>query len=95
MRSKGCPQPAAAARNSRGSEHAVTRGEQLAAEGWQRQSVYDEPRLSEMADMYREIGFEVHLEPFHPEEEKGCAGCLAAFPDRYKTLYTRKREGFP
>ena len=43
--------------------------------------------------MYREIGPEVHLEPFHPEEEKECVGCLAAFPDLYKTIYTRKREG--
>jgi hypothetical protein len=71
----------------------MTRAEQLAAEGWQRQSTCDEPRLPEMADVYREIGLEVHLEPFHPEDEKGCVGCLAAFPDLYKTIYTRKREG--
>jgi hypothetical protein len=45
-----------------------------------------------MAQMYREIGLEVHLEPFHPEEETGCVGCLAASPGLYKTIYTRKRE---
>jgi hypothetical protein len=73
----------------------VTRAAQLAAGGWQRQSTCDEPRLSEMADMYRAIGVEVHIEPFHPEDEKGCAGCLAAFPDRYKTIYTRKKPFNP
>jgi hypothetical protein len=70
----------------------MTREEELIAQGWQRQATYDEPRLSEMVDMYREVGMEVHLEPFHPADEKGCVGCLAAFPDLYKTIYTRKRE---
>jgi hypothetical protein len=71
----------------------VTREAELISQGWQRQATYDEPRLSEMADLYREIGMEVHLEPFHPEEEKGCSGCLAESPDRYRTIYIRKREG--
>jgi hypothetical protein len=46
-----------------------------------------------MAGMYREIGLSVNIEPFHLEEEKGCFGCLAVYPDLYKTVYTRKREG--
>jgi hypothetical protein len=71
----------------------MTRAEELAAQGWQRQATYDEPRLSEMADLYREIGMDVHLEPFHSETEKGCIGCLAESPDRYRTIYIRKREG--
>jgi hypothetical protein len=71
----------------------VTREEELISQGWQRQATYDEPRLSEMADLYREIGMEVHLEPFHPEVEMDCIGCLAEFPDRYKTIYIRKKEG--
>jgi hypothetical protein len=69
----------------------MTREAELTSRGWQRQATYDEPRLSEMAEMYQEIGLEVHLEPFHPEDESGCAGCLAAAPDLYKTIYTRKR----
>jgi hypothetical protein len=71
----------------------MSRPEELAAQGWQRQATYDEPRLSEMADLYRELGLEVHLEPLHPEGENGCIGCLAEFPERYRTIYTRKREG--
>jgi hypothetical protein len=71
----------------------MTHEEELIAQGWQRRATYDEPRLSEMAEQYREIGMDVRMEPFHPEDEERCAGCLAEFPDRYKTIYTRKREG--
>ena len=71
----------------------MTRAEQLAAEGWQRQSTHDEPRLSEMAKMYREIGLEVHIEPFHPEDEKGCVSCLTTVLNIYNTIYTRARKG--
>jgi hypothetical protein len=46
----------------------MTRQDELARQGWQRKSTYDEPRLSEMADMYKDIGLEVHLEPFHADE---------------------------
>jgi hypothetical protein len=35
---------------------------------------------------------EVHLEAFHRTEEKGCIGCLAAFPNLYKTIYTRPKN---
>jgi hypothetical protein len=70
----------------------MTRADELAAQGWQRQATYDDPRLSEMVDLYREIGLEVHLEPFHPEDQRGCIGCLAEFPERFRTIYTRKKE---
>ncbi len=52
----------------------MTREEELIRQGWKKQATYDEPRLSEMADTYREIGLEVHLEAFHPDEEPGCTG---------------------
>ena len=71
----------------------MTRKEELKRQGWQRQSTYDEPRLSEMVDTYLEIGLEVHLEPFEPDEEPGCASCMAATPEKYKTIYTRKKPG--
>ena len=71
----------------------MTRQEALSIQGWQRQATYDEPRLSEMADMYREIGLEVRLEPFIPDEEPGCTGCMAKMPQQYKTIYTRRKSG--
>jgi hypothetical protein len=70
----------------------VTREQELTRQGWQKQATYDEPRLSELVDMYREIGFEVHLEPFDPLQEPGCTGCLEASPERYRTIYTRKKS---
>lgn len=70
----------------------MTREEELTRQGWARQVTYDEPRLSEMAEIYQNIGLEVHLEPFHPEEEPGCTGCMAAMPERYKTIYTRQKS---
>ena len=37
--------------------------EQLKREGWMRQFTTDEPRLSEAVELYRSLGYEVHLEP--------------------------------
>lgn len=67
----------------------MARQEELMAQGWQRRATYDEPRLSEMIALYKNIGFEVHIEPIHPEEEKNCTGCMEHMPDMYKTVYTR------
>ena len=71
----------------------MTRQAQLARQGWQRQATYDEPRLSEMVDIYRDIGLEVHLEPFHVDDQPGCNGCMAAKPELYRTIYTRSKPG--
>jgi hypothetical protein len=62
----------------------------LISQGWKKKATYDEPRLTEMAKIYEEIGLEVHLEPFKAENEDGCTGCLQQFPDQFKTIYTRK-----
>ena len=69
----------------------MKRQEELRLQGWKRQSTYDEPRLSEMVDTYREIGLEVHLESFDPIQKPGCASCMAEMPEKYKTIYTRKK----
>lgn len=54
-----------------------------------------------MAEMYKETGFEVHLEPLSAVEEpdttseecQGCKICLEGFEDEYKVIYTRPRQG--
>ncbi len=51
----------------------------------------DEPRLSEMAQQYKELGFEVLLEPVDTSTEE-CTTCITAFSDRYKTIYTRRKK---
>ncbi|UCG05238.1 MAG: hypothetical protein JSV83_15105 [Desulfobacterales bacterium] len=70
----------------------MTPEEKLIQQGWTKQATYDEPRLSEMVEMYEEIGLQVHLEPFNPENEEGCTGCMHLMPDMFKTIYTRKKK---
>ncbi len=69
------------------------REEELKKEGWERQFTYDEPRLSEAKELYESLGYEVRMEPATKEDIAGdCSVCLEEDMDRYKTLYTRKRE---
>ncbi|MFH1976103.1 MAG: hypothetical protein ABIJ52_11170 [Pseudomonadota bacterium] len=63
----------------------------LTEEGWEMRSTMDEPRLSELIEMYEELDLDVHLEPFDPENETGCSECMKASPERYKTIFTRKK----
>jgi hypothetical protein len=66
----------------------VTREEELKREGWEKRFTTDEPRLSEMMEQYKELGFEVLLESVDTSSEE-CTSCITAFSDRYKTIYTR------
>ncbi|MFZ3045028.1 MAG: hypothetical protein WA151_03870 [Desulfatirhabdiaceae bacterium] len=68
------------------------RDEMLTLDGWERQNSLDEPRLSDVVSMYEEIGFEVRLEPFDPDDETGCTECMKASTGRYKTIYTRRKS---
>ncbi len=69
----------------------MTREQELGHQGWEKRTTYDEPRLSEMAEMYAELGLEVHIEPFDPATQPECAECMRQQPERYKTIYVRKR----
>jgi hypothetical protein len=67
------------------------REEELKKEGWEKRFTIDEPRLSEMAEQYKELGFEVLLEPVDLSSEE-CTSCIAVDPKRYKTIYTRQKS---
>jgi hypothetical protein len=71
--------------------HKVSREQELNKEGWEKRFTIDEPRLSEMVEQYRELGFEVLLDPVDTSSEE-CTTCITAFHDRYKTIYTRKKK---
>lgn len=82
------------------SEEAITR--KLERQGWRRQFVAAEPRLSESVAMYRELGFEVHLEPL-PKQEKQpngqghgteiqCRTCFEGSEDQFHIIFTRPVE---
>jgi len=66
--------------------------ERLKRKGWTRQFTTDEPRLSEAVELYRSLGYEVHLEPatFNKENET-CKSCIQADCRRYKTIYIRRK----
>ena len=71
----------------------MSREEELQKQGWEKRFTIDEPRLSEMVEQYKELGFEILLEPVDTSSEE-CTGCLTdpAFSDRYKTIYTRQKS---
>jgi hypothetical protein len=67
-----------------------SRRAQLEKEGWKKQTTYDEPRLSELVQMYEETGLEVRLE--EPEKSDDCAACYDASAGKLKTIYTREKK---
>jgi len=82
-----------------------SRIEELERQGWVRQFVANEPRLSEAVELYRESGFDVYLEPLAKRQEcETCAGledrkeigecrvCFEGFEDQYRIIYTRPRK---
>jgi len=68
-------------------------------EGWKRRMVASEPRLSEIVEMYEELGFEVKLVPLDPSDpgwdEPECTACLEdpSEAERTRVVYTRFRPG--
>ncbi len=74
----------------------------LTREGWTRQFVASEPRLSEAVALYKETGYEVHLEPV-PEKNQAsdilpmmgseCTSCFEGSEDQYKIIFTRPKKG--
>ncbi len=76
-----------------------SRIEKLEQGGWTQRFVANEPRLSEFAELYKESGYEVHLEPLPKETEcERCVGdgkegecrvCFDGFEDQYRIIFTR------
>ena len=66
----------------------------LAAQGWTRRSLLAEPRLSEVVEEYRELGFEVLALPVQPGAEGESGTCTACWADpraaaQIKIVFTR------
>jgi hypothetical protein len=67
-------------------------------EGWKRRSIAVEPRLSEIVEMYEQLGFEVRLEPFDPEDpavaDEECTVCLEdpSMAGDVRVVFTRPRQ---
>ncbi len=61
----------------------------LERSGWQPCFVADEPRLSEAIETYREIGFEVLLQPVRTDDG-ACTECMRCEPGRFQMIYVRR-----
>ncbi|RLC28772.1 MAG: hypothetical protein DRH37_08910 [Deltaproteobacteria bacterium] len=83
----------------------LSRLEDLKREGWTRQFVAGEPRLSEAVELYKETGYDVHLEPIPsgvnpsdlPMMGTECTACFEGTEDQYRIIFTRpkKNGGIP
>jgi len=74
---------------------------ELKGQGWTRQFLANEPRLSEAVELYEATGYEVHLEPLLREGgvdqhgRKACTACFDGFEEEYNIIYTRPKKGRP
>ena len=76
------------------------REDELIKAGWTKRFFAIEPRLSEAVELYRSMGFEVHLEPLPlvesvsaNEGSQECKPCFKGFEDQYKIIFTRPKRG--
>jgi len=66
---------------------------ELEEEGWVKQTTIGEPRLSEIVELYRSLGYEVRLEPVKLDElDEECRRCYESEVDEVKTVYVRKKK---
>lgn len=66
------------------------------ADGWERLSTLSEPRLSEMAENYRALGYEVDVRDVQTVAGDGCNSCFDAARELghvFGTLFVRRRPG--
>lgn len=67
----------------------------LLREGWEKKTTLGEPRLSEVAESYRALGYEVLVQGYQ-SGGPGCNTCFDAGQEMgitYGTVYVRRREG--
>ncbi|MHA2091031.1 MAG: hypothetical protein ACW98K_09245 [Candidatus Kariarchaeaceae archaeon] len=64
----------------------------LQEKGWIRRTILDEPRLTEVVELYESLGFEVLVKPVDPATFGAeCSKCIKEQCDRFSTVYVRKQ----
>lgn len=72
----------------------VKKNKNLIESGWVKRNDADEPRLSELMELYRSLGFEVIVKDFTPDDTGDeCQECIIHSAKKIKTIYTRKKTG--
>ena len=62
----------------------------LIESGWVKRNDADEPRLSELIELYKSLGFEVMVKDFTPEDTGDeCQECIIHSANKIKTIYTK------
>ncbi len=65
----------------------------LAAHGWERRTVTDPGRISELEDLYANLGFETTTTVLDPSSfGAACTSCAVTACATYMALFTRKQE---
>lgn len=62
------------------------------ADGWVYRFVADGTRAEEHAALYRELGFEVALDPVGEAVKPECQECRLVAALRFRAIYTRRRQ---
>jgi hypothetical protein len=66
----------------------------LEKEGWIKRTTIGEPRLSEIIELYKSLGYEVRVERVKLEElDNECRKCYENAADDIKTVYVKKKVG--
>jgi len=66
---------------------------ELEKRGWVKQTTIGEPRLSEIVELYKSLGYEVRLESVELDElDEECRRCYESEVDEVKTVYVRKKR---
>jgi len=61
--------------------------------GWIKQTTIGEPRLSEIVELYKSLGYEVRLEPVKLDElDEECRRCYENEVNKIKTVYIRRKK---
>ena len=65
----------------------------LEGEGWELRFIADSARAEEAAELYSQLGFDVHTEPgFTIELDGGCSQCALMATCQFTTIYTRRKR---
>lgn len=63
----------------------------LPKEGWEGRFFGSEPRISEIVELYEELGLEVLVETLDPLNCNGCTECFKDAQNPLLSVYTRKK----
>ena len=75
------------------AERKEFREKKMEKEGWVKQTTIGEPRLSEIVELYKFLGYEVRLEHVKLDElDEKCRKCYEGEIGEFKTVYVRKNR---